>query len=388
MLAHSLEFTPDHDEEIFAVVPATSAVFLLRGADQSSEPYISKTSNLRRRLLRLLGAPTERSKRLNLRQQVRHIEYSPTGSDFESGLLLYKTLREVFPTKYSERMRFRFAPLLKLHLENLYPRASITARLGKLNGSSVYYGPFPSRIAAEQFANDSLDFFKMRRCVEDLHPDPQFPGCIYSEMRMCLAPCFQGCTGEEYAQEVSRVRSYFDSNGDSLVQELSAARDDASSSLDFETAASLHVRIEKVAAVVGRLPDIVRRIDRLSGVIVQRSADKEKECVALFPFHKGFISHQKAFPIQPAEHAKSQSMESRLQSTLADSPAQSPKTTLEVMEHLAIIKRWFFRSHREGEIFMVAENGTLPMRRLVRGISRVYRGEKAETQDSAKRAVE
>jgi hypothetical protein len=36
-----------------------------------------------------------------------------------------------------------------------------------------------SRAAAEKFLNDSLDFFKMRRCVEDLHPDPAFPGCIY-----------------------------------------------------------------------------------------------------------------------------------------------------------------------------------------------------------------
>ena len=23
--------------------------------------------------------------------------------------------------------------------------------------------------------NDSLDFFKMRRCVDDLHPDPEVP---------------------------------------------------------------------------------------------------------------------------------------------------------------------------------------------------------------------
>ena len=65
--------------------------------------------------------------------------------------------------------------------------------------AALYYGPFVSRIAAEKFMNDSLDFFKMRRCVDDLHPDPKFPGCIYSEMKMCLAPCFKGCTDEEYA---------------------------------------------------------------------------------------------------------------------------------------------------------------------------------------------
>jgi len=383
VLTHSLEFTPDRDDEIFAAVPAASAVFLLRGADASSEPYVSKTSNLRRRLHRLLGAPIERTKRLNLRQQVRHIEYSPTGSDFESGFLLYKTLREAFPAKYSERMRFRFAPLLKLHLENPYPRASVTTRLGRLNGASVYYGPFPSRAAAEQFASDSLDFFKMRRCVDDLHPDPQFPGCIYSEMKMCLAPCFKGCTDEEYTQEVGRVRNYFDSAGESLVREISSARDSASSNLDFENAAALHSRIEKLKAIQGRVPEIFGRIDHLHGLIVQPSANPG--CVAFFRVRSAFISNPFDFSIQPAEHAKSQStqvrsMESRVKAALHASPPSHANNALETSEHLAILSRWFFRSRRLGEIFLEDANGELPMRRLVRGISRVFRGERPEQE--------
>jgi excinuclease ABC subunit C len=222
VLTERLEFTPERDAEAFAAAPAAPAVFLLRGADERAEPYVSKTANLRRRLQRLLGPVEERTKKLNLRDRVRGIEYAPTGSDFESGFLLYSVLRAAFPKTYSDRMRFRFAPLVKLHLENEYPRASITTRLGRLGGRSLYYGPFISRVAAEKFMNDSLDFFKMRRCVDDLHPDPKFPGCIYSEMKMCLAPCFKGCSDEEYVVEVNRVQAYFDSAGDSLARELSA----------------------------------------------------------------------------------------------------------------------------------------------------------------------
>jgi excinuclease UvrABC nuclease subunit len=220
VLSERLEFAPERDAEVFAAVPAAPAVFLLRGEDTRAEPYVSKTANLRRRLQRLLGPVEERTKKLNLRDRVRTIEYSHTGSDFESGFLLYSVLRAAFPKTYSNRMRFRFAPLVKMHLENEYPRASTTTRLGRLNGRSLYYGPFVSRVAAEKFMNDSLDFFKMRRCVDDLHPDPAFPGCIYSEMKMCLAPCFKGCTDQEYAAEVNRVRAYFDSGGDSLLRQF------------------------------------------------------------------------------------------------------------------------------------------------------------------------
>ncbi len=50
------------------------------------------------------------------------------------------------------------------------------------------------------------------------------------------------------------------------------------------------------------------------------------------------------------------------------------------MEHLALLKRWYYRGSRAGEIFFADAKGELPMRRIVRGISRVFRGEKPEME--------
>jgi excinuclease UvrABC nuclease subunit len=388
VLAERIEFIPERDAELFATVPSGPAVFLLRGEHALSEPYVSKTANLRRRLQRLLGPVEERTKKLNLRDRVRTIQYTPTGSDFESGFLLYQVLRETFPKTYQKRLRFRFAPFVKLHLENEYPRASVTTRLSKLSGAAFYYGPFVSRIAAEKFMNDSLDFFKMRRCVDDLHPDPKFPGCIYSEMKMCLAPCFKGCSDEEYAAEVHRVETYFDSRGDSLLRELSDQREAASTTLAFEDAAAIHVKVEKLKPVVSPLPEIVRRLDRLSALVIQPS--HAPDCVALFQIESGRILGPVPFSIQPTEHAKSQSMEARIQEALQALPPSAGKSALELMEHLAIFKRWYYRGTRIGEIFFADNKRELPMRRVVRGISRVFRGEKPEpspqgtTEETAK----
>lgn len=382
MLSYRLEFEAVRDHELFAAVPAAAAVFLLRGDVAGAEPYISKTANLRRRLQRLLSVPEERTRRLNLRDRVRSIEYTATGSDFESGFLLYQLLRITFPKTYPARLRLRFAPMVKLHLENEYPRASITTRLGRIHGKSLYYGPFPSRISAEKFANDSLDFFKMRRCVDDLHPDPVFPGCIYSEMKMCLAPCFKGCSDEEYRVEVERVRAYLDTGGQSLESELSQEREEASENLDFENAAALHTRVEKLKPVLAQLPEIVRRADLLAGVIIQPSA--ADNCVTLFRMDAGCIAGPTVFSIQSPEHTKSQSMESRVQQALDATSRSAAQTALETMEHLAILRRWYYRGTRVGEVFLADDKGALPMRRIVRGISRVYRGEKLEAQPTAR----
>ncbi len=377
MLTERIEFRPEADAEVFSAVAAAPAVFLLRGEDANSEPYVSKTANLRRRLQRLLSTPEEHTKRLNLRHRVRWIEYSLTGSDFESGFVLYQILRAAFPKTYSNRLRLRFAPLVKLHLENEFPRASITTRLGRISGKNVYYGPFASRVAAEKFMNDALDFFKMRRCVEDLNPDPKFPGCIYSEMKMCLAPCFRGCTDDEYRAEVVRVEAFLDSRGESLKRQMAAERDGASSKMEFETAAAIHARLDKLAPVLQQLPEFVRRIDQAHAVIVQKAV--QPESVALFRVDGGALAGPLAFPISDAEHTKSQSMEARIQATLAAFPASQPSSAIERMEHLAILKRWCYRGTRSGEIFFADAKGELPMRRLVRGIGRVYRGEAPET---------
>lgn len=378
MLPDRLEFMPEHDAEVFSAVPAAPAVFLLRGKDAHADPYVSKTANLRRRLQRLLGPVEERTKKLNLRDRVRSIEYAPTGSDFESGFLLYSVLREAFPKTYSDRMRFRFAPLVKLHLENEYPRASITTRMGRMTGRSLYYGPFVSRVAAEKFMNDSLDFFKMRRCVDDLHPDPAFPGCIYSEMKMCLAPCFKGCSDGEYAVEVNRVQAYFDSGGDSLLRQFSAERETASAELAFEDAAAIHARVEKLKPMVAQLPEVVQRLDRLFALMIQPSHIAGS--VSFFRIDAGRITGPVPFAIQSPDHAKSHSMESRVQEALDSFPLAKTKSALETMEHLALLKRWYYRGSRAGEIFFANAKGELPMRRIVRGISRVFRGEKPELE--------
>jgi excinuclease ABC subunit C len=372
-----LEFVPDRDAVLFAAAPTGTAVFVLRG-DEGNEPYVSKTSNLRRRLQRLLGAGEGHTRKLSLRDRVRLVEWVPAGSDFEAGFLLYQMLRREFPKTYDKRLRFRFAPLMKVILDNAYPRATVATRIAGLKGGAQYFGPFATRVAAEKFANDALDLFKMRRCVDDLNPDPAFPGCIYSEMKMCLAPCFKGCSDEEYAAEVTRVQEFLESDGRSLLREIERQRDEASATLDFEGAASLHARFEKVKAVASQLPEIVRRIDELNGVMIQPAA--EHDSVTLFKIAGGRICDPVLLDFGKQAEAsqvgsKPQSMESRITQALAVVEPPKLRGALEWMEHLAILKRWFYRTNKVGELFLT-DGSELPMRRVVRGVSRVFRGER------------
>jgi hypothetical protein len=175
---------------------------------------------------------------------------------------------------------------------------------------------------------------------------------------------------------VVRVEDFLNSRGESLKRQMAAERDAASAKMEFETAAAIHARIDKLAPVLQQLPEFVQRIDRLHAVIVQKSA--QPESVALFRVDAGALAGPLDFPISGAEHAKSQSMEARIQAALTAFPASSPTSATERLEHLAILKRWCYRGTRMGEIFFADAQGELPMRRLVRGIGRVYKGEAPE----------
>jgi excinuclease ABC subunit C len=398
------EFDAARDAEFFAALPASPAVFVLRAKASGGEPYVSKTANLRRRLERLLGSAKDaagnanQSRRLNLRERVRAVEFCEVGGDFEAGFALYRLLRAEFPARYGERLHLRPAPLLQLLRDNPYPRVAVSSRIRSLRAGGEYFGPFASRAEADQYANDSLDFFLLRRCTDELKPDPSFPGCVYSEMKMCLAPCFKGCSDERYADEAARVDRYLESGGHSLLVEIGRARDEASERLEFEAAAAAHARLEKLKAVRGRLAEIVHRIDRLNGLLLQPSHLPGH--IALFRIAGGMLDGPIAFDVSArglkpeqrvspdaaaqgpaAERASSQgvhsqSMEARIKGLLRTVEAPAPGSAQEWMEHLALLKRWYYRTNKVGEIFFEDEHGVLPMRRVVRAVGRVLKGEK------------
>ena len=174
-----------------------------------------------------------------------------------------------------------------MSIDNPYPRVYVTSKISK-SAANALFGPFPSRTAAERYADEMLNLFLLRRCTEDLNPDPTFPGCVYSEMKMCLAPCYQGCSDERYQQESQNVFAFLSTRGASMIAQLEGERNAASNAMEFEQAAAIHLRLQKVQAVAHLASEAVRPLAELSGILVQPSA--ELGHVALFALRRGVWS--------------------------------------------------------------------------------------------------
>jgi excinuclease ABC subunit C len=423
----SVPFDPANAKAALSQLPNSQAVFALYGAEAKDEPYIGRTPNLRGRLERLLQPSAKHPRRLQLAGRVQRIAYRLTGSDFESLLTQFEMLQGVYGTKSLERMHLRAPAFVRFLGGNPYPRIVVTHKPSQRE-SDWAYGPFASRAAAERFAEEALKLFLLRRCTDDLNPDPSHPGCVYSEMKMCLAPCYKGCTNERYAEESAAVQDFFATRGESKLVVLRGERDAASENLAFEDAAALHEKVQKVEAVRALAPELVQPMSKLRSVIFQASVNSSE--VSVFLFERGSLRGPVAFStigmriqneqsgssslfaqplaLEPVlEETGTEGSGTREQGVVRDQgsgireqglgtpvPQKVPRTMLEArMEavlaelekdnrppsaterqgHLALLKRWYYRPEvkREGEICFPNPEGRWPIKSLLRSVGRI-----------------
>jgi hypothetical protein len=410
-------FDPADARATLRQLPERAAVFALYGAEAHAEPYVGRTPNLRGRLERLLQPSARHPKRLQLAGRVRRIEWQPTGSEFESLLVQFSLLVSVHGERALERMHLRTPAFVRFLGSNAYPRLAITNRIGQRE-AGWFHGPFASRAAAERFVDETLKLFGLRRCVEDLVPDPLHPGCVYSEMKMCLAPCFKGCTDERYAEEARAVERFLATRGESRLIELRAERAAASERLEFERAAAAHAQVQRVEAVSALASELVRPLSALRAVVLQAASEPGQ--VAVFLFDHGLLRGPVGFstlgmriqneqsgstslfaqpvaiePVVEEAEGRDQALgtglaskaegsasstklargvlDARLEGVLAELATDGAATATLRQGHLALLKRWYYRpeARRAGEIFFPNEDGSWPVKAILRGVGRV-----------------
>lgn len=430
----TLAFSPECAPETLRSIPALPGVFALFGHSADAQPYLTRAADLRRRVTRMLAPPDSQSKRLNLRNRVARIEYTITGSEFESALMLYHASLAIFGAEEARRrLKLRTPYFLRFAVENAFPRVYSTNRLSK-RALANFYGPFPSRAAADRYCDAVLDLFKLRRCHEELAPYPEHPGCIYGEMNKCLAPCNRAHTAEgaaEYAAEAAAVHAFFETHGRSMLDKLTAEREQASAEMEFERAAEVHAQHQKVKAAADLADELVQPIPQLRAVIVQKAAKDfgetaaaDEPSAAIFVMQAGCLAGParlstlgvravkeqtsvgsslfaqplmlQAVPLDestaaaneaPTEAAPTLNPEARATAVIVEleAHASAPADLAVLSDHLSLLRRWYYRpeKHRAGEIFFPKEDGSWPIRRILNGAARAALGDPkpmAETQ--------
>lgn len=412
LLARAVSFDPEDRAAALDPLPEGCGVFALFAEDAKAEPYLAKASHLRRRLQRFLHPTPSQPRRLQLAERIRRIEFTLTGSDFASDLVFYDVataIEKIYgdsTRSAAKRLRLHPAAFLKLGMDNRFPRAVVSTKLSRTQAAQPV-GPFPSKAAAERYLEEVLNLFLLRRCVENLEPNPAHPGCVYSEMKKCLAPCYGGCTEERYQEEAQAVEQFLLTRGKSLLEQIDRERKAASEQLEFEQAAALHQRYLKAEAVAAQMPEAARALSSLSGIIIQPGSSLEH--VELFGLTRGVLTgpveystvgmrlhnelsgssslYTQPMALQPVPLVEGDGsgtvvvelsrdiLTARLDEALLllETHKRAPVSTKQLQDHLSLFARWFYRpqNKRIGEVIFVGPDGQVARKPLLRAISRV-----------------
>ena len=355
--------------DLVSALPGSAGIYVLGTPGQS--PHLSWCSNLRTRLRRLLipNGTGNQSLLANLREHLAGVQCWSTASKLESALMMHALAKQYFPADYLVKLRLRMPWFLTLSSESGFPRLVVSNRPSST--LSPLMGPFVSRDLAHDYEERILGLFQLRRCVESFVPSPQHPGCIYGEMSQCLRPCQAAVTPEEYASEAARVGDFLLTNGKNVITSLLLARDRAAAATDFEQAAFLHRRLEKMKDTAHARDSVIDEVGQFGGIALTRGAQSRE--IRLFPMLEGYWQEPLTLSFA-AEQSRSNSLDGELKEKVRDA-LTSPVRDRSRVEDLAIFSRWYYSSWRDGHWLPFRTLGDVNYRKLVREISNMVKAD-------------
>lgn len=237
-------------------VPDAPGVYLWKAAD-GSVLYVGKAKSLRKRMRQYTSGQDEREKIPLMMELVASFDYVVTTTEVES-LVLEKNLIRQFKPPYNVDYRDdKSYPFIALTLGDPYPAIKFTRE--KHREGTRYFGPYTDARAARDTIDTVRRIVPICRAtcnewkwVTDHDGVGRGRACFDYHVGLGPGPCVNACSREEYAENVRRIVHFLSGKHDDLEVELERRMQEASSDLDFESAARYRNRLDAVHAIRGR----------------------------------------------------------------------------------------------------------------------------------------
>ncbi len=238
--------------------------------------YVGKSKRVRSRLLSYFRCSYPEEKGARILRDAERIEWDYVPSEFAA---LLEEMRLI------KRFRPRFNVAMKRDGRNyafIKLAAGPAAKLSVVRGpghddTALFYGPFMGAVRVGEAVRELSDALGLRDCAADqrMHfadqPElftqfPRTPGCIRFEIRKCLGPCVAGCTVKQYDERVALARAFLDGANDGPVERLRSDMEAASERLEFERAAALRDKLQRLELLQGQFDRLRFAVESLSFV--------------------------------------------------------------------------------------------------------------------------
>ena len=205
--------------------------------------YIGKAKDLKKRVSSYFGKSLKDRKTSQIKFLTDKVETFTTKNEVEA-LLLEQTLIKENKPKFNILLRDdKTYPYIYFSLDHDYP--GVYSKRTKDNVDQKYFGPFVSSEAVKKSIKEIQKIFKIRNCSDNTFANRTRP-CIEFQMKRCSAPCVQKINKVDYFEDISSAKSFLTSSDKKTVERLTKDIEKAVSKLEFEKAAEIRDRLNRL----------------------------------------------------------------------------------------------------------------------------------------------
>jgi len=222
-------------------VPSTPGVY--KFFNNKEIIYIGKAKNLKKRVSSYFGKANKDRKTSQIKFLTSKIETFTTKNEVEALLLEQMLIKENKP-KFNILLRDdKTYPYIYFSLDHEFP--GVYLKRTKKAVDKKYFGPFVSSEAVKKSIKEIQKIFKVRNCSDNTFANRSRP-CIEFQMKRCSAPCVQTINKVNYFEDITRAKSFLSSSDSKIMQRLTGDIEKAVSKLDFEKAAEIRDRLNRL----------------------------------------------------------------------------------------------------------------------------------------------
>lgn len=307
--------------------------------------YVGKSKKIRTRLLSYFRCSFPEDKGARILRDAARIDWEYTPSEFAALLLELQQIKRLRP-RFNVAMKrddrnFVFIKIVKS------PAPKLMVVRGASDDSAPHYGPFQGAQAVNEAVRELHDVLSMRDCSLDtrmhfadqreLFQIARTPGCIRYEVKKCLGPCVGGCTEKEYRQRVALARAFLDGHDDGPIATLRHEMEVASDKLEFERAASLRDKLQRLEALKQQFLRFRFAVETLSFVYTVPGFDGEDR---VYLIRRGRV---RAEDIPPQSERDRRRLAHLTEAVYGTAERETTQIPTHEIDELLLLSSWFRR---------------------------------------------
>jgi len=244
--------------------------------------YVGKARNLKKRVTSYTKMGTHTNRIARMIHETRTMEFVTTHTEIEALLLeanLIKRLRPRFNVLLRDDKSFPYIVFTDDHAT-----PGVFKHRGARRKGREYFGPFASAGAVTRTINTMQKVFLVRTCTNGVFEGRSRP-CLLHQIKRCSAPCTGEISAGDYENLVVQSKRFLAGKSNSIKEKLSLQMDEASKTLDFESAALYRDRLSALSHVQSHQGINPRTVEEADVFAIEQKGGMN--CVQVFFFRTG-----------------------------------------------------------------------------------------------------